>query len=187
MEQESPQHAQPKRKMKIRRRHARLQLPVTMQIRGVVVDIVDWSHSGVSFSTAPLRAQKTTLAVGEVIEGVMLFNFDGFALQMPVSCEVRHVDAGATRAGCHFRDMKKRNMAIMQYLVSAYMAGELIQVGDILDVASRRDAAHLAPKAGEIEEVVVRPPPCKWCCIVALFIALLIIAGNLYLHLGRGL
>ena len=123
----------------VQRQHVRLQLPISILIRGIASEVLDWSNSGVAFATAPYRVQQITFTAGDTLDGTLVFAFGGFTLHVPVLCEVRHLNSDGTRIGCRFHDMNERNLSIMQYLVSAYIGGELVQVGDLLDVAARNN------------------------------------------------
>jgi PilZ domain len=123
----------------VQRQHVRLQLPISIKIRDVVAEVVDWSNSGLAFHAAPLRAKNISLSNGDLLDASLLFEFGSFSLAVPVTCEVRHINADATRIGCRFHNMNERNMSIMHYLVSAYISGDLVQVGDLLDVVSRKN------------------------------------------------
>lgn len=123
----------------VQRQHVRLQLPIKIIIREKSLDVIDWSNSGVAFNATPLKASNIAVKTGDTFEAKLNFDFQTFELTVPLKCEVRHVNADGTRVGCRFSDMNERNISIMQYLVSAYISGDLVQVGDMLDVVSRKN------------------------------------------------
>lgn len=123
----------------VQRQHVRLQLPISIAIRGIASEVLDWSNSGVAFATAPYRIQQIVFTAGETLDATLIFAFGGFTLHVPILCEVRHLNLDGTRVGCRFHGMSERNLSIMHYLVSAYIGGELVQVGDLLDVAARNN------------------------------------------------
>ncbi len=123
----------------VQRQHVRLQLPLSILIRGIASEVLDWSNSGLAFATAPYRVQQITFTAGDTLDATLVFAFGGFTLHVPVLCEVRHLNSDASRIGCRFHGMNERNLSIMQYLVSAYIGGDLVQVGDLLDVAARNN------------------------------------------------
>ena len=123
----------------VQRQHVRLQLPISITIRGIASDVLDWSNSGVAFATAPYHIQQIVFNAGETLDATLVFSFGGFTLHVPVLCEVRHLNSDGSRVGCRFQGMSERNLSIMHYLVSAYIGGELVQVGDLLDVAARNN------------------------------------------------
>jgi hypothetical protein len=123
----------------VQRQHVRLQLPISILIRGIASEVLDWSNSGVAFATAPYRVQQITFTASDVVDANLVFAFGGFTLNVPILCEVRHINSDGSRVGCRFHGMNERNLSIMQYLVSAYIGGDLVQVGDLLDVVSRKN------------------------------------------------
>ncbi len=123
----------------VQRQHVRLQLPISMVIRDRTVEVIDWSNSGAAFDATPLKAANIVLKSGDVFDTKLEFDFQTFSLSVPLSCEVRHVNSDGSRVGCRYHDMNERNISIMQYLVSAYISGDLVQVGDMLDVVSRKN------------------------------------------------
>lgn len=116
------------------RSHIRMDLPISVIVQETRLKVIDWSHSGIAFNSASLASQHILLRKEDVIDAELLFEFEGFSLRVPLQCEVRYVNGGATRVGCKFHQMDKKNVQIMQYLVKAYLAGNLEDVGDLLEV-----------------------------------------------------
>jgi PilZ domain len=121
------------------RTNIRMDLPISIMVQNTRLKVIDWSHSGVAFNSASLAAKQVRLQKEEIIDAELLFEFEGFSLRVPLQCEVRYVNGEATRVGCKFYQMDKRNIQIMQYLVKAYLSGKLEDVGDLLDVGVTGD------------------------------------------------
>ena len=121
------------------RTHIRLDLPISVMVEDTRLKVIDWSHSGIAFNSATLAARNVILRKEDVIQAELLFEFEGFSLRVPLQCEVRYVNGGATRVGCKFYQMDKKNIQIMQYLVKSYLSGNLEDVGDLLEIRSEPD------------------------------------------------
>ncbi len=127
---------QAKQQEQSQRTHIRLDLPISVMVQDTRLKVIDWSHSGIAFNSATLASRGVMLRKEDVIQAELLFEFEGFSLRVPLQCEVRYVNGGATRVGCKFHQMDKKNVQTMQYLVKAYLSGKLEDVGDLLEVST---------------------------------------------------
>ncbi len=125
----------------VQRQHIRLQLPTEITVGEHTYSTYDWSSGGFGIQLNPAGADAAMqrFAQGTIAEGLMKFQFDGFQLVVPMQFEVRYCNTKQQRIGCRFTNVDKRHIAIFQYLVSAYVAGEVVQIGDLLDVAGRNN------------------------------------------------
>lgn len=118
------------------RQHIRISLPASIHINGINYPLADWSVGGISI--LPANGQLPSgVTEGSNIDGVLQFQFDGFALSIPAKMEagfVRH-----DKIGCKFNSMDRNQRSVMQYLVTAYTSGELVNAGDLLDVVARNN------------------------------------------------
>lgn len=135
------------------RQHIRLKMPIYVEIGGRVISTHDWSAGGVALDwpEGVMQQLSSSLAIGKRLEGHMIFTFDGFDLTMPMRFETRHLNREARRIGCRFAGLDRRQMSLLQFFTSAYIAGEVIRAGDILDVVSRNNftARRAIPDAEE--------------------------------------
>lgn len=135
------------------RQHVRLQLPVGIIINDVTYSACDWSTGGVCVKLEGEEGKKLfqTMKQGQSFKAVLDFGFEGFALTLPVDMEIRYIDDRQQRVGCRFTNMSRRNISMLQYLVSAYVSGEIIQIGDLIDVAGRNNftTARKIPSAAD--------------------------------------
>lgn len=122
--------------MRSQRQHVRVQLPISVMIRGKHCEAIDWSHHGLAFNATPLKAAHILLKHGDIFEATLAVDFQNFGLTVPLHCEVRHVNADGSRVGCKFTRMDERSISLLQYLLKAHITGQLVQVGDILDVVA---------------------------------------------------
>lgn len=140
----------------VQRQHIRLQLPAEIQIGEKGYTTYDWSNGGfaIQLTDDTADAALTKLKQGMVTEGTMKFQFEGFQLLVPMQFEVRYANKGQHRIGCRFTNVEKRHIAIFQYLVSAYVAGEVVQIGDLLDVAGRNNYTTGPKKVPSVEDTL---------------------------------
>lgn len=119
------------------RQHIRINLPASIYIDGHHYGLTDWSAGGISITLRPGEAAPANAQQGAKINGTLQFQFDGFVLSVPAQLEIGFVTDG--RLGCKFVDMDRNQRSIMQYLVTAYTSGELVNAGDLLDVVGRHN------------------------------------------------
>ncbi len=118
------------------RQHIRINLPASIHISGTNYPLSDWSVGGISI--LPANGQLPSgMSEGSQIDGVLQFQFDGFALSVPAVLEVGFVSHD--KLGCKFNTMDRNQRSVMQYLVTAYTSGELVNAGDLLDVVARNN------------------------------------------------
>lgn len=119
------------------RQHIRISLPASIHIDGNNYTLSDWSVGGISVVLDKDATTPTQLQTGSTVQAILQFSFDGFALSVPVTMEA--CERNGDRVGCKFVNTDRKQRSIMQYLVTAYATGEMIAVGDLLDVVSRNN------------------------------------------------
>lgn len=119
------------------RQHIRISLPASVYIASRNYALADWSVGGISLLLDEGELPPAHLAQGSNIDGYLQFQFNGFSLSVPVKMEVGFTKGN--RVGCKFTDMDRNQRSIMQYLVTAYTSGELVNTGDLLDVVARNN------------------------------------------------
>jgi alginate biosynthesis protein Alg44 len=134
----SPPIAQPQPRIvheaETQRQHVRIQMPISIDVGGTVFDVPDWSVGGIA-----IRNLEPQRSVETIFDGRLLFPLQGFDFAIPVRCEVRHLTNGIT--GCRFIDVMPSQIAFLQYLVGAYLSGELVSSGDVLSINARNNFA----------------------------------------------
>ncbi len=123
----------------VQRQHMRVQLPIKIELNSNIYEVADWSHQGIAIYVKPLISHNIELKQGTILNLKLHYDFNGFSLVMPIKCEVRHLSSDGSKAGCRFNDLDERSASLLQYLVSAYVAGDMVHVGDVLDVVSRKN------------------------------------------------
>ncbi len=122
------------------RHHVRVKLPAKINIGGHIFETGDWSTAGASIAAADKEGM-AILSAQKVHNALLMFNFNGFELNVPMTVEVRHAkeDAGEGVIGLRYVDMTQEQIVIMQQLVNSYVTGELSSVGELIHVMSRNN------------------------------------------------
>lgn len=119
------------------RQYIRLQLPVEVEIEGQRYISEDWSGGGLSLRLP--EGPHPLAQVGVTTKAVLLFKFGTFDINVPVELEVRNVIG--SRIGCRFSNVGTAQLSLLQFIVHAYVTGEVVRVGDIIEIVSRNNTA----------------------------------------------
>jgi alginate biosynthesis protein Alg44 len=131
----------------VQRQHPRYRLPVKCIHNGAQLSVVDISVGGLALRTGLLDAKP-----GRALDLTLAFPFSGYELTLPINAEVRYVAEEHSRIGLRFVDVSPRQHSLLRFILDAYLAGEVVEAGDVLDVVSRRNE-------GKTREVPPRPLP----------------------------
>jgi alginate biosynthesis protein Alg44 len=131
----------------VQRQHPRYRIPIRCIYNGTQASVVDVSVGGIG-----LRAGSFDVKPGRVLDLTLVFPFSGYELTLPISAEVRYIAEEHSRIGLRFVDVSPRQHNLLRFILDAYLAGEVVDAGDVLDVASRRNE-------GKTREVPKRPQP----------------------------
>ncbi|WP_286675006.1 PilZ domain-containing protein [Pseudomonas subflava] len=120
------------------RQYARLKLPAkiryyTPQGQELEAPLLDLSVGGFSFAPG-----NHLLHEGQYCRGKLMFEVEGIGFAMDVEFQVRSL-AGGKRAGCEFHHLRQREQAALRYLISSFLSGELINVGDLISTLQREN------------------------------------------------
>jgi alginate biosynthesis protein Alg44 len=129
------------------RQFARLKLPAKIRFlsaegKAVEAALLDLSAGGFS-----LEAKSGVLVEGKHYSGKLLFDVDGIGFSMAVSFQVRSLTNN--RVGCEFHNLRPREVSALRYIISGFMSGELINVGDILNTLQRENFTKVRSQKGE--------------------------------------
>lgn len=113
------------------RQHIRLKLPLQAIIEDISYTVLDLSVAG--FSTEGLYPAP---AAGAVLDVRLVFPFEGFEFTQAIRAQVVYASA-AGRLGCRFTDMTMEQLSLLQFIVDAYISGEMVHAGDLLEVSRR--------------------------------------------------
>jgi len=125
------------------RQFIRLQLPVEVEIAQKRYISDDWSSGGLSlrWPEEELSAGGTLIREGVQFKARILFKFGLFDITIPVELEVRNVVTAKGRVGCRFVHQNAGQISLLQFIVNAYVTGEMVRVGDIIEIVSRDNTA----------------------------------------------
>ncbi|HTJ57500.1 MAG TPA: PilZ domain-containing protein [Devosiaceae bacterium] len=115
----------------VQRQHARYQLPIRCVIDGQTCKALDWSVAGVGIETPGARP----LVVGATPEIRLLFAFEGYEFALDLKAEVRH--SSAERTGLQYIQLQPEQTRMMRYVLDSYLSGELLTMGEVLDLQRR--------------------------------------------------
>jgi len=131
----------------VQRQHPRYRLPMKCLHNGAPVSVIDLSVGGIG-----IRAGTLDVRAGEIVDLTLVFPFSGYELTLPVRAEVRYVNSDQGRIGMRFIDVSPRQHNLLRFILDAYLSGEVVEAGDVLDVVSRRNE-------GKSRDVPQRPIP----------------------------
>lgn len=120
------------------RQYARLKLPAkivyrTPQGQELEAQVLDLSVGGFSFEPG-----NALLSEGQHYKGKLKFEVEGIGFVMDVQFQVRSLSSGK-RAGCEFHNLKPREISALRYLISSFLSGELVNVGDLINTLQREN------------------------------------------------
>jgi len=118
----------------VTRQHARYKIPATMIIDGKSYRVVDWSVSGCAIEAGE-DADK--FLQRRFAEGKMVFKFDDFETAIDrLKLEFLH-KKGDNVVGCRFTEITPQQVAILNQIISAYIAGDILTEDDIIHAVTR--------------------------------------------------
>jgi alginate biosynthesis protein Alg44 len=129
------------------RQHARLKLPAKVRFlnaegKATELPLLDLSAGGFS-----LEAKKGVLVEGKHYNGKLLFEVDGIGFSMMINFQVRSL--GENRVGCEFHNLRPREVSALRHILSGFMSGELINVGDLLNTLQRENFTKARSRTSE--------------------------------------
>lgn len=127
------------------RQHARYRIPLVLTTQGRKYKVRDWSVNGFSiYGLIENDTQKTFKATLDI-------QLDLFSMAFDVEAEPIWYDKTKNLTGCKFHDLNTYQLSVLRYIIDAFISGEVILAGDILQIA-RRDNLQLARSANNSGE-----------------------------------
>jgi alginate biosynthesis protein Alg44 len=126
----------------VHRQHVRLKIPVQVEIDGIRHQVDDWSLGGLA-----VESVLTSRKPDDRFWVRLIFPFDEFELTMRREARMVYVDQEHGRFGCAFLGVSERHAEVLRYLVDAYLAGELLSPGDLLQARARSNSATVPIQA----------------------------------------
>lgn len=122
------------------RQHVRVRVPGVVELdhaKGRArFRLVDLSAGGIGF-----HAADASVGIGQRFEGRLHLKLEPVELAVPVRLVILHVDARNGRVGAAFTELAPAEIATIRRVVTAYLSGELIGVGDVMHTLSRNNFA----------------------------------------------
>jgi mannuronan synthase len=120
------------------RQHVRVRLPASIRFKVDDVErryrLNDISAGGFSFS-----CKKQRYAAGRLFEGALTVSGDTVSFSLPVTFEVHSPSTTDGRVSCRFQDLRAQTAAAIRHVITSYVGGELVSVGDMLNTVSRQN------------------------------------------------
>lgn len=120
------------------RQFVRLQLPANALIDGKHYNINDLSSGGMS-----IRHAEKDFSKGQLLEFTLLLPFADFSLDVDLKAEIQHIDKKANIAGCRFVDLTTNQVSILNHVIKAFMAGDLINADSVINVVARENFVNV--------------------------------------------
>jgi alginate biosynthesis protein Alg44 len=130
-------HSQIIYEAEVHRHHVRLKIPIQAEVDGVRYHVDDWSVGGFAVESAMTSRQPD-----ERFSVRLIFPFEEFEMSMRLDVRVVYVDHEHGRFGCAFLGLSKEQVAVFRHLVEAYLSGEVVSAGDLLQIKSGLGADH---------------------------------------------
>jgi mannuronan synthase len=121
----------------VHRQHVRLKFPIQVEIDGIRYQVDDWSIGGFG-----VESVMTSRQAGERFPVRLIFQFEQFDLTMRLEARMVYADQDHGRFGCAFVGVSTEQAGVFRYLVDAYLSGEVVSAGDILQLRSHDSNAQ---------------------------------------------
>ena len=115
------------------RQQVRLRVPLLVRFEGKTYQAADWSMGGLR-----IEGVETSPAVGSPAALDLDFQFQGFGFDLDVAAIVRRATPEGEVA-FEFTDLTPSKIELLQFIVGAYVSGELVQAGDLLAISKREN------------------------------------------------
>ena len=126
----------------VHRQHVRLKIPIQIEVDGIRYQVDDWSVGGFG-----VESVMTSRQPGERFPVRLIFLFEEFDLTMRFEARMVYADQDHGRFGCAFLGLSQQQAEVFRYLVDAYLSGEVVSAGDVLQVRSHHNVAQARPPA----------------------------------------
>jgi alginate biosynthesis protein Alg44 len=120
----------------VHRQHLRLKIPVQAEVDGVRYQVDDWSAGGFG-----VESVMTSRQPGEHFPVKLIFPFEDFEMSMRFDARMVYRDQDHGRFGCAFLGLSQAQSQVFRYLIDAYLSGEVMSAGDLLQLRARDDTA----------------------------------------------
>lgn len=119
------------------RQHARVKLPGRLRFTNAKGERIDARLQDVSAGGFSFTSENATHKVGDFHRGQLQFQLDSLVLGLDIEFQVTSVQPEHNRVGCQFHGLGARETAALRHLISSHLAGELVNVGEVLHILQR--------------------------------------------------
>lgn len=128
--------------VQVQRQHPRYKLPLMVSIKDKKFMAADWSVGGLALQNADQSFKS-----GEALDLTMIFNLQGYSISQKMTGIIRYNRRDIGRCGIEFTDVTPQQMTLIRYMIDCYIAGQLVDSGDVLEFMSRDNSAKARKKA----------------------------------------
>jgi mannuronan synthase len=125
------------------RQHVRLPFPVKVDVNGRVYSSKNISSGGVS-----VQDIEGIFQPGQKLPVSVKIPFGTFSLDLHIESEVQHYDSKEKSLGLRFINLTTDQISLFNHVLRAFMAGDVIAAGDLLNVVSRDNFVRVRKQVG---------------------------------------
>jgi alginate biosynthesis protein Alg44 len=122
------------------RQHVRVRVPGIVEVDHAGgrarFRLIDLSAGGIGF-----EAGKAAISPGQRFDGRLQLKLEPMEITIPIRCVVQHADRGNGRVGAAFTELSSAEVSSIRRVVTAYLSGEVIGIGDVMHTLSRNNFA----------------------------------------------
>lgn len=116
------------------RQHSRFGFPATVEIAGKSYKIKDLSSGGVA-----VVGIEGGFSKGAIVPLRLDLPFGSFSLDIVIDADVRHYSKEDKVLGCRFTNLTAEQVSLINHVLRAFMAGDVVAPDDIMNVATRNN------------------------------------------------
>lgn len=122
------------------RQHTRVRVPGVLELDGpqnqghARFRLHDLSAGGLGFD-----ARNIAFKPGQVCSGRLSLTLHPVEVTLPVRFRIRHCDLSKGHAGASFEELNPSQVATIRRIVSAYLGGEIVGIGDVMHTLGRNN------------------------------------------------
>lgn len=114
------------------RQYVRLALPAYAEIAGSRYTVKDISTGGMG-----VTGVEGNFAAGQILATRLVLPFVDFTLEVSVDIQVQHFERENKFLGCRFVNLSANQVSILNHVIKAFIAGDVVSAGDLLSVTGR--------------------------------------------------
>lgn len=120
------------------RQFVRVQLPARVELKGKTYVVKDVSSGGLG-----IRDIAGDFVRGQILKLVLILPFADFALDITLEAQVQSYDDEQCAMGVRFSSLTASQVSLLNHVLKAFIAGDVVAAGDLLSVVSRENFVKL--------------------------------------------